>query len=478
MWNFRDESTKYCKLDCKTLHEILVKFTKLIFNEFNIDIHKVLTLPALSMKIFKTQFMDDNTIYQLHGNVANNIRESYTGGAVDSYIPHNNISNFIESDDYETIYHYDANALYPTIMANKAMPIGKPIAFTGDIRKIEPDAYGFFFCKITSPEYLEHPILQKRVNTVNGIRTVAGLGSWDGWINSEEMDNAIKYGYSFKILKGYQFEKGYIFKDYINQMYSLRLQYPKGDAMNLNAKLLMNSLYGKFGMDPETTKIEILANKDYNKYLDKFNTSITDIIHLENHVVLITNTNEFNPNTDTPFTDLDVSHKMDVNVAIASAITAYARIKMSYFKNNPAFKLYYSDTDSAVIDSPLPDFMVGPALGQMKLEHVINKAVFLAPKVYGLITTTGDEIIKVKGLTKDVIKNINISDLEDLLREDSTKSLSQSKTYKSLYDANIEVKNTIYTLKATSNKRQNIYVNGIFDHTKPYNFGELTSKSK
>lgn len=54
--------------------------------------------------------------------VAKNIRESYTGGAVDSYIPHNNISNFIESNEYEIIYHYDANGLYPTIMANKPMP--------------------------------------------------------------------------------------------------------------------------------------------------------------------------------------------------------------------------------------------------------------------------------------------------------------------------------------------------------------------
>jgi hypothetical protein len=30
--------------------------------------------------------------------------------------------------------------------------------------------------------------------------------------------------------------------------------------MNLIAKLLMNSLYGKFGMKSETTKVEILEN--------------------------------------------------------------------------------------------------------------------------------------------------------------------------------------------------------------------------
>jgi hypothetical protein len=33
--------------------------------------------------------------------------------------------------------------------------------------------------------------------------------------------------------------------------------------------------------------------------------------------------------------------KMLINVSISAAITGYSRIFMSYFKNNPLFKLYY-----------------------------------------------------------------------------------------------------------------------------------------
>jgi hypothetical protein len=91
-------------------------------------------------------------------------------------------------------------------------------------------------------------------------------------------------------------------------------------------------------------------------------------------------------------------HGQDINIAIASAITAGARVHMSYFKNNPNINLYYSDTDSAVIDKPLPDYMIGTKLGQVKLEHNINRAVFLAPKVYGLVDKDGNEIIKIKGV--------------------------------------------------------------------------------
>jgi hypothetical protein len=46
------------------------------------------------------------------------------------------------------------------------------------------------------------------------------------------------------------------------------------------------------------------------------------------------------------------------NIAIASTITAGGRVEMSILKNNPDFNLYYSDTDSGIIDSPLPDHII------------------------------------------------------------------------------------------------------------------------
>lgn len=60
---------------------------------------------------------------------------------------------------------------------------------------------------------------------------------------SEELYNAHKFGYKFEILWGYTFRKGYIFKDYVNNLYSLRLTFPKSNPMNLICKLLLNSLY-------------------------------------------------------------------------------------------------------------------------------------------------------------------------------------------------------------------------------------------
>ena len=107
----------------------------------------------------------------------------------------------------ENIFCYDVNSLYPFVMAFTPMPIGKGKAFQGDIRLINPKAYGYFYCKITCPDNINNPILQRRIETSEGLRTIAGTGTWYGWIYSLEMDNAIKYGYTFEIIRGYKFNK-------------------------------------------------------------------------------------------------------------------------------------------------------------------------------------------------------------------------------------------------------------------------------
>jgi len=483
MWSFQLESTKYCKLDCLSLHQVLTKFSELIFNEFKVDIHKVLTLPSLAMKIYKTHYMPKDTIYQLLDKPEFNIRQSYSGGAVDVYIPHNRISAFFSktTTNFKKLFYYDVNSLYPSVMANMSMPVGKPIVFEGNIRKIEHNAYGFFFCKITTPDNLLHPILQRRIKTGAGVRTIAGLGTWEGWINSSEMDNAIKYGYQFEILNGYQFEQGDIFSEYINKMYSLRKEYSKGTPMNLIAKLLMNSLYGKFGMKLEKTEIMMYdCSTDeglafFYEMLEFYGETIQDYIKIDNHYLIIRNSMlsyKYNE-------ELELYHGLEVNIAIASAVTAEARVHMSFFKNNPDFNLYYSDTDSIVIDKELPEAMVGDKLGLVKLEHTIKQAVFLAPKVYGLLDVDGTEIIKVKGINKDKASELNINELELLLVKDSSKEFNQKKWFKKVIEGEITISDVVYTLKVTSNKRAPEYINSdgieIYNSTRPYYYDEIVS---
>jgi hypothetical protein len=239
----------------------------------------------------------------------------------------------------------------------------------------------------------------------------------------------------------------------------MRLKYPKTDPMNYIAKILMNSSYGRFGMDDRFDEIRIMNEKDYKKFEKKYINFINDIIILDNkYLVKIKNQDDLNNFLD------NGSLNHNINIAIAAAITSYARIEMSQYKNNPNYKLYYTDTDSIYINKPLPDSMVSEMeLGKMKLEFISNKAIFLAPKVYGYLTKTNEEIIKIKGLTKETIKNnITLENLKQLLIKDNKLEAKQTKWFKSLTEGQINLKEQIYSLKVTGNKNKRVVIATTF----------------
>lgn len=63
---------------------------------------------------------------------------------------------------------------------------------------------------------MDRPLIQTRVLTNNGVRTVAPLGVWKDWLFSEELHEYAKYGYEFKVFKGYTFGKKVLFQDYFS----------------------------------------------------------------------------------------------------------------------------------------------------------------------------------------------------------------------------------------------------------------------
>jgi DNA polymerase elongation subunit (family B) len=202
----------------------------------------------------------------------------------------------------------------------------------------------------------------------------------------------------------------------------LRLNYTKSNPLNLIAKLLLNSLYGRFGMIDSFPNIKIINRNEMDQFIDDFGDDGMKFIELGNKILVIYRSNQKDINT------LLDGHKEshNVSIGIASAITSYARIHMSQFKNNPDYNLYYTDTDSIYIDKPLNDSLVNnKILGKMKLEHILDKAILLTPKVYCLETIDGKVIYKVKGLSHNI--ELTMSDFESLLFKDSYLEKYQNK---------------------------------------------------
>lgn len=89
------------------------------------------------------------------------------------------------------------------------------------------------------------------------------------------------------------------------------------------------------------------------------------------------------------------------SVAISAAITAYAKTHISQLKltilNQLGGKIYYSDTDSIVTNVKLPEHMIDSnELGKLKLEHLVNRGVFISGKLYAIIDDKDQIIIRSK----------------------------------------------------------------------------------
>ncbi|PWA00302.1 hypothetical protein BB558_003645 [Smittium angustum] len=131
------------------------------------------------------------------------------------------------------------------------------------------------------------------------------------------------------------------------------------------------------------------------------------------------------------------------SIAIASAITAYARIKMSnYINMNDCI---YTDTDSLVVQNPLPDNLIGEELGQFKLEYVIKKGIFISPKVYVLKYIKNNTLMETtvcKGLGKDLTFN----DFEKLLAGENV--IKMKKYFVPRLDlGTVEIIEKLYTIR-------------------------------
>jgi hypothetical protein len=135
-------------------------------------------------------------------------------------------------------------------------------------------------------------------------------------------------------------------------------------------------------MDDSYISTKVINKDDYLKYEDRFKEGIMDILDLNDNYLIQYKDPQIE--LKTALDNASITH--NVNIAIASAVTAHARVHMAQFKNNNTLPiLLYSDTDSLYFDNPLdPSLVSDTELGKLKLEGIYDQAVFLAPKVYAL----------------------------------------------------------------------------------------------
>jgi hypothetical protein len=148
----------------------------------------------------------------------------------------------------------------------KNLPIGKP-KYIDDFTDINVDQlYGFFKVHVIAPKNIYMPILPLR----NENKIISPIGEWTYTYFNEEIINAKKYGYKFEYVEGYIYEKGKLLKEFVYDLYEQRKKYDKNNPMNLVLKLLLNSLYGRFGMKILSSKKKIINYSEIKSFLKKY----------------------------------------------------------------------------------------------------------------------------------------------------------------------------------------------------------------
>ncbi len=415
-WSFLEVSKTYILGDVKALYQILLAFFETLISKFPIDPLTVLSAPSTAFKIWRTvqlpKLNKEFKVYDLSKSLDSKLRKAYLGGIVDVYRPH-----LIE----QTGYYYDVNSLYPTAMC-KPMPVGMPqlVDLTVD-EFLNSDFFGFVegVVRASSEEYIGLlPIkFQGKLICPGGIFT--------GFFFSEELRFALDNGYTLlEIKQAYKFERGpQTFLDLITQLNRMKIEAQLNSQPTIRniAKLLMNSMYGRFGMHTGLVQQKFVEPRQLDYITEHFEI-LSEIPFGE--LLLVSYTLKDPTVIGTRGLASTLKRFVDslpgnTNVAIAAAVTAYSRIIINTYKLKAlelGLEIYYSDTDSLVVNGPLPEDMIDSAtLGKLKLEHTFKEGIFVMPKVYYLELEDGTVITKTKGFPGSLTKEQYLA----LLREES-----------------------------------------------------------
>ncbi|MDP4225296.1 MAG: DNA polymerase [Bacteroidota bacterium] len=418
-------TSQYLKNDVVSLFLILTDFDRLINASYGFSIKNVLTNASIARRLYLTKYNDKYEMYTCSEKHDKLIRSGYYGGRNECFTKMGVVED-------KKLYYLDFTSLYPTCM--KLYKYGYGELKDKPIDKFDKKLFGFY---VVSVRHTKETIKQGSILPLHGVLNDGKLefpyiSEWcDMVLSSEEIkfsiDNNCGYEYQYKQVMYYE-KNGYIFKDIIDHLYKMKLdaEKVKNEALRSIAKVIINSLYGFWGINTnDREQFTIKMNKSPLKNQAQINQYLYTNSLLDEHTV-------------DDYVFIKYKESIDVNtsnIGIASMVCSYARMKLytvlKYIREHGS-NVYYCDTDSIITDYNVyedkqfqKDYMSDKgALGQLVNETKVdkghyNKLISLGLKQYALINENlKDESKKWKVLK---FKGININNKYMSKEVDDTK---------------------------------------------------------
>lgn len=434
------ELREYQRDDCLGLYQVIEKyFNWPLIRESGV----AFTVASQALRCFRTTLKG-----RLPGcpkGVDPFVRKAYFGGRTEVFKPyfitkHKTYHNMKENchtwtkeqwADYDAemetvedvIDEIDANSLYPSVMRD----FEYPTRFKKWTYKYDPKSLGFWEAEVDVPKGMYVPPLGTLINIDKKTKKVTKVydssqgkfifptGRFKIIASTAEIEYARSIG--VKIVstgRGAIFDSGgFIFKDFINELYEMRKKAAKDSVDSFICKLLMNSSYGRFGLN--LLREQLVIDEGQDNVGDSCYEFATGETHNGKPVVM-------------RFVREKKYIESFTNVAIAAYVTSYARIRMhkNYMKYQK--ELHYTDTDS-MFYKRRGRASDSKELGEFKYEYSCAEGCWLLPKTYAMAGIIGlkdkkGKLVRskavIKGVAKESIKlrGVDVKDLYGLLEGD------------------------------------------------------------
>jgi hypothetical protein len=346
----------YNEQDCRALWSVLGRFHTMV--EDNLGGEVGITTPATAMKTWRRKYLP----HKIHrGEDAHEfVFSTYCGGRTEVF-----------QREASNLNYYDINSSYPAVM-REPMPSGPAIWWSGE----PPDCFtrpdsgyvGFVEASVELNDYI--PLLP--VKRDGKLMFPAGRinGRWDWAELSRVRDSVVRYGQSV------WFASSPLLASMVEDLYPYRdPSLPGYDAgLAYVVKILLNSLYGKFGQSALRRKVVPWSEDLPEGAIPVDGTEASPVWYIDEEV-------------SAPY----------IMPQIAAHVTALARLKLFDWMQLCGDSLAYCDTDSIITSSHLE---TDTSLGALKNEYpgVTFHGTFLAPKLYLLRGSDGSVKVVAKGI--------------------------------------------------------------------------------
>ena len=338
-----------------------------------------MTLAAQAFAAYRHRFMPVKIFCDSKPKALELAREALHGGRTEC---------FRLGEHTGPLYLVDVNSLYPAMMARFPYPTklrGVYKHLTIDkLVDLEQDNSLCCRCEIETDE----PVY----GVVHDTRLVFPTGKLVTTLCTPELVYAIAKGHLKRPLATAVYTQDLIFREYVEYFWKMRqdAERSENDVLAEQCKLMLNSLYGKFGQrgrhwedageaedDVALTWRQVNADTGEQKRYRKFAGLLQELT--------------------------DTGESFNSHPSIAAHVTAYGRMHMwCLIQRAGIHNVYYMDTDSLLLNAvgfeKLEDEISYNKLGRLKLERAVDRAELRGVKDYTL-----DDVTKVKGVRKDAI---------------------------------------------------------------------------